>query len=88
MATHLLLSSAQSYVKYPPNRVAPYVDYALSPSTYGEHAGLFSASGLAAIAVAASSIDSFYADLLIKQERLGKELEQALFENLWDLYAH
>jgi hypothetical protein len=87
VATHLLLGTAHSYASNPPNRIAPYIDYTLSSSTYGEHADLFSASGLTTAAMAASSIDAFFAELLVKQERLGKELEEALFENLWDLYA-
>jgi hypothetical protein len=30
---------------------------------------------------------SFDSTLLAKQERLGKDFEQVLFDNLWDLYA-
>lgn len=29
----------------------------------------------------------FYLALLAEQERLGREFESILFDNLWDLYA-
>jgi hypothetical protein len=66
-------------------RVAPFLDYTLSPSTYGEHADLFASGQLASSAE--SALETFYADLMARQERLGREFEQVLFENLWKLYA-
>ena len=55
--------------------------------TYGEHANLFAVVGFASSSVADSSIVSFYSDLLANQERLGKDFEKILFDNLWNLYA-
>src|SRR5215475_8564997 len=76
MAGHLFLNpmsfSVEEYERHP-----PFVNYTLSPSTYGEYAALFAASRLAAISSA--RLETFYADLMAKQERLGKELEQVLF---------
>jgi|ERR1700730_3603825 len=68
-------------------RPAPFVYYILSPSSFGEHAYIFSAARLAPISTAESELQTFYADLMTKQERLGKEFEQVLFDNLWNLYA-
>lgn len=34
-----------------------------------------------------STISTFYANLLAKQEPLGKEFEKVLYDNLWDLYV-
>jgi hypothetical protein len=34
-----------------------------------------------------STIAHFYADLLSKQEPLGKDFEKVLYDNLWDLYV-
>ncbi len=33
------------------------------------------------------TLAQFYEVLLSKQERLGKEFEKVLYDNLWDLYA-
>jgi hypothetical protein len=66
-------------------RHAPLIDYKLLPSTYGVHADIFAASQL--LDIRRPSLESFYSTLLSKQERLGAEFEQALFDNLWELYA-
>jgi hypothetical protein len=84
MATQLFLAPAGDHRGV---RVAPLLNYKLSPSTYGEHASFFTGAGPVAPAVAAPSIESFYTGLLSGQERLGREFEQVLFENLWELYA-
>jgi len=55
--------------------------------THGEHANLFAVVGFPSSSVAEVSIVSFYSDLLANQERLGREFEKVLFDNLWDLYA-
>jgi hypothetical protein len=87
MASQLLLNSTAPLTDSRPNRVTPYIDYASSPSTYGPHASLFTASALTGTAIATSAIDAFYGSLLAQQERLGREFEQVLFDNLWQLYA-
>jgi hypothetical protein len=33
------------------------------------------------------AITAFYSTLLAKQQPLGKEFEQVLYDNLWDLYV-
>jgi len=84
MASHLFLNPMSLSVgEY--ERRAPFVDYTLSPSTYGEYSDLFAAARLAAISGA--RLETFYADLMTKQERLGEKFEQVLFANLWTLYA-
>jgi hypothetical protein len=70
-----------------PRRAEPLVDYKLSPSTHGTHDDLFSAAQLVHILETRPALATFYAELLAKQERLGREFEQVLFENLWDLYS-
>jgi hypothetical protein len=70
-----------------PRRAAPLVDYKLSSSTHGAHDDLFSAAQLVRILETRPALATFYAELLAKQERLGREFEQVLFENLWDLYS-
>jgi hypothetical protein len=81
VAGHLVLGSSLDYQHY---QTKPIVFYRLAPSTHGEHTNLFDTF---ALALAAPSIESFYTDLLAKQERLGKEFEHVLFANLWNLYA-
>ena len=66
--------------------ISPSVNYTLSLSTYGEHADIFAVSNLAA-SPGGDALANFYTDLLTGQERLGREFEQVLFENLWELYA-
>ena len=87
LATRLLLNPLPFSTDYHQSRLAPFIDYRLSPSSYGEHATLFAASKLATATSAALTLESFYVDLMARQERLGREFEQVLFENLWDLYA-
>jgi hypothetical protein len=84
MATQLFLNQTSPSLE-DKGRVAPFVDYTLFPSTYSEHADLFAAAQLASSAE--SGLETFYADLMAKQEPLGREFEQVLFENLWKLYA-
>jgi hypothetical protein len=54
--------------------------------TFGSYSTLM---GQSAIWTTGSNteLSVFYAALLSKQERLGPEFEQILFDNLWDLYA-
>jgi hypothetical protein len=81
VAGHLVLGSS---IDHQSQQTKPIVFYRLAPSTHSDHTNLFATVPLA---LAAPSIESFYADLLSKQERLGKEFEQVLFANLWNLYA-
>jgi hypothetical protein len=62
------------------------VAYPAAANTYGVYSSLFTSGRLGAT-VAQDSIVSFYSNLLAKQERLGKQFEQVLFDNLWDLYS-
>jgi hypothetical protein len=68
-------------------RTMPFIDYGLSPSTYGERAYIFEPGNLARTPMPDMEFHSFYTDLMAKQERLGNDFERVLFENLWDLYA-
>lgn len=69
-------------------RIVPFIDYSMSPSTHGEHGDLFVRARLAEPSeVDSSAFEKFYADLMSRQERLGREFEQVLYENLWTLYA-
>jgi len=69
-------------------RIMPFIDYSMSPSTHGQHGDLFAAARLADFSeLASSALEMFYADLMAKQERLGTEFEQVLYQNLWTLYA-
>ena len=84
MASHVFLNPlSPSGIDY--ERRAPFVDYTLAPSTYGEYANQFAAARLAAIS--ALRLETVYADLMAKQERLGREFEEVLFANLWTLYS-
>jgi hypothetical protein len=65
----------------------PVIVYSIADSTYGEYLGAFPRAHLGANYGAAQSIVTFYSALLAKQERLGKEFEEVLFDNLWNLYA-
>jgi hypothetical protein len=76
------LHSAEAY-----NRSRPFIDYELAPSTHGEHGDIFARERNITLSSAAEEIQSFYQDLLSKQENLGSELEKVVFENLWELYA-
>jgi hypothetical protein len=87
VASQLFLNPVPSSVNERPDRVAPFVDYTLSPSTFGQHVDLFTTTPFAATSGPGHGLEEFYADLLDKQERLGREFEQVLFENLWNLYA-
>ena len=82
IAGHLLLNPFPSSVEAA-DRAGPYVDYALAPSTLGAYADVFVTARHAAVSGAAE-LQSFYASLLAKQERLGSEFEAALFGNLWN----
>jgi hypothetical protein len=87
MAASLLNPSSVSTQPPPPVQSFPVVlVYPASANTYGEYASLFLWNQLP-LGDAAPSLVSFYANLLAKQERLGREFEQVLFDNLWDLYA-
>jgi hypothetical protein len=78
------------------NQTAPYqedsrskafaMEYGLSSGTHGGYARLFATRG-PAVPDATFELAKVFADLAERQERLGNEFEQVLFENLWDLYA-
>jgi hypothetical protein len=87
VATQLFLNPAPTSVAERIDRAAPFVDYNLFPSTFGQYPNLFSSASLAASSGSGYGFEEFYASLLDKQERLGSEFEKVLFENLWKLYA-
>jgi hypothetical protein len=58
----------------------------------GASLGTFSetASGInraAIVPAGTASLMAFYSRLMADQQDLGREFEQVLFENIWDLYA-
>jgi hypothetical protein len=65
----------------------PVIFYPGANSTYGDLLGIFAPARFDANHTAAQAIVTFYSALLAKQERLGKEFEEVLFDNLWNLYA-
>lgn len=85
VASNLLLNSAPFVTTNQYNKHSPIIDYKFASSSYGDHATLFTVISMAINR--SSSFESFYADLLGRQERLGQEFEKLLFDNLWDLYA-
>src|SRR5712671_1635827 len=82
-----LLTPTLGQVDKPRITNVPVLIYQTAANTYGVYADIFAPGRLGATALMEHSIMSFYLNLLAKQERLGREFEQVLFDNLWDLYA-
>ena|SRR5262245_51375246 len=68
-------------------QAAPLIRYDMLHSTYGSNTSIFVLSNVAETTSAKGALESFFEDLLSKQQRLGPEFEQVLFDNLWTLYA-
>jgi hypothetical protein len=65
-----------------------FIIYNVADSTYGEHVGsIFARVNRGVNYVATQSVVLFYSTLLSNQEGLGKDFEDVLFDNLWELYA-
>ncbi len=56
-----------------------------SSRTFGQYSNQFTGEYESLDLSFEDKLASFYAQLLAKQEPLGKEFEQVLFDNLWDL---
>jgi hypothetical protein len=65
----------------------PFIIYRIADSTYGELFGSLVRASRGVNYIATQSIVFFYSTLLSNQERLGRDFEEVLFDNLWDLYA-
>lgn len=87
LATQLIALPSDEFKKLSlvPNN-ANYVTSANS-HTFGQYANIFSGDFEREPHQFEASISLFYAKLLARQEPLGKEFEDALYDNLWDLYA-
>lgn len=87
LATQLLAPPSNEFQKLPlvPNN-AHYVTSANS-HTFGQYANMFTGKFERGPSQFEASVSHFYAQLLAHQEPLGKEFEEALYGNLWDLYA-
>ncbi|MEN6349283.1 MAG: hypothetical protein ABFD08_07815 [Syntrophomonas sp.] len=59
-----------------------------SSKTYGQHSNIFTGEYEDISLNFEEDVASFYAQLLATQEPLGKEFEQVLYDNLWDLLVH
>jgi len=59
-----------------------------SSNTFGQHANSFTGEYENQISMFEENIASFYAQFLGMQEPLGKEFEEVLYNNLWDLLVH
>ncbi|MEQ6343009.1 MAG: hypothetical protein M3A44_15520 [Gammaproteobacteria bacterium] len=87
LATQLLALPSDEFQKLSlaPNN-ANYVTPANS-HTFGQYANIFTGEFDRESSQLEVSVSLFYAKLLAHQEPLGKEFEEALYDNLWDLYA-
>ena len=59
-----------------------------NPKTYGQYSNLFTGEFEHSSVSFEETMVSFYTHLLAIQEPLGKEFEQVLHDNLWDLLVH
>ncbi len=57
-------------------------------NTFGQHVNSFTGEYENPIFRFEENIASFYAQFLGMQEPLGKEFEEVLYDNLWDLFVH
>jgi hypothetical protein len=56
------------------------------PGTIGQYGNLFVSAGTSQTDFE-GAVAAFYSMLLAKQEPLGREFEQVLYDNLWELYV-
>jgi hypothetical protein len=56
-----------------------------SSSTFGQYTNSFTGEYETPILSFEENVASFYAQLLTMQEPLGREFEEVLYDNLWDL---
>jgi hypothetical protein len=61
------------------------VEIVESSKTYGQYANPFTGEYNSSRLGLEETVMAFYQQLLEKQEPLGKEFEQVLYENIWDL---
>lgn len=66
----------------------PVVQVEQSSNTFGRFTNVFTGEYEDVASGFEESITSFYSQLLEIQEPLGKEFEQVLYDNLWDLLVH
>ncbi len=57
-------------------------------NTYGQHTNMFTGEYETSSFGFEETVAAFYAQLLSKQEPLGREFEEILYDNLWDLLVH
>ena len=88
LATHLLAvdpGTDGQFLDVGPNIIHNINSSALS--TYGLYSNIITGQTAFLLPQPESLLATFFVDLMSKQERLGPEFEQILFDNLWDLYA-
>jgi hypothetical protein len=68
--------------------LCPPVKVEHNSNTFGHHTNLFTGEYENQIFNFEENVASFYAQLLAIQEPLGKEFEEVLYDNLWDLLVH
>ena len=86
----MLLAASLAFASHSetPRAVLPALTIAVRPSTVGQFGNMFAAVlPQPQVADFEEAIADFYSTLLANQEPLGKEFEQVLHENLWDLYV-
>lgn len=82
----LLAGIAAQSLRPIPSYIPPYTIIE-SSKTFGQLENMFTGDYEDATSDFEQSMTAFYASLLEKQEPLGKEFEDVLDENRWDLYV-
>jgi|SRR5215472_10819230 len=81
----LLVSLAAAFQPSIPVADFPTANPILRPSTIGQL--IFDNASQPAAIDFEGAISAFYSTLLAKQQPLGKEFEEVLYDNLWNLYV-
>jgi hypothetical protein len=69
-----------------PSAAFPAVTPLVRQGTIGQYGNLFVSADVSQIDFE-GAVAAFYSTLLAKQEPLGSEFEQVLYDNLWELYV-
>jgi hypothetical protein len=83
----LLASLAVASQPSMPRAAFPAINPVVRPSTIGQFGNMFDSTSQSTMVDFEGAITAFYSTLLAKQQPLGKEFEQVLYDNLWDLYV-
>ena len=86
-ATALLAASLAFAISGQPLPKVQTANVIERPGTVGQFGNVFARSYNQENREFKEAIASFYSELLAQQEPLGREFEQVLYSNLWDLYV-